>query len=151
MVLFEVPGWKTKPYMKTTILLVDDDPIVLQVTHILLHALGYDHILTARCASEALDIWQNHKDEIGSLLTDMNMPGLSGDELAAELLQSDPDLEPFFMSGNPPDLLNSRIPLCQGVNFIQKPFTPQELGLVLGRTSLTSTFEKERNFYAFAQ
>jgi CheY-like chemotaxis protein len=136
--------------MKNTVLLVDDDPIVLQVTSILLRSLGHNYILMARNASEALGIWHSHKDEIGRLLTDINMPGLSGDELAAELLQADPGLEAFFMSGNPPDLLNSKIPLRQGLNFIQKPFTPQELGLVLGRTRPCPTSRKERSFYAFA-
>ena len=79
------------------------------------------------------------------------MPGMSGDQLAAQLLQVDPRLQTFFMSGNPPEFLKSRIPLCQGVNFIQKPFTPQELALVLGRaSSLSPASEKERSFYAFA-
>lgn len=136
--------------MKNTVLLVDDEPIILQVTSRLLRTLGYSHILLARCASEALEIWGDHKDEIEILLTDINMPGLTGDELATELLQSDPSLESYFMSGNPPEHLNAKIPLCRGVNFIQKPFTPQELALVLGRAFLSPTSEKERSFYAFA-
>lgn len=136
--------------MKNTVLLVDDDPFVLQVTSILLRSLGHNYILMARNASEALAIWHSHKDEIGRLLTDINMPGLSGDELAAELLQADPDLEACFMSGNPPDLLNSKIPLLQGRNFVQKPFTQQQLGLVLGRTRPSPSSGKERSLYAFA-
>lgn len=137
--------------MKNSILLVDDDSTVLQVASRLLSSLGFSNILNASSAGDALGVWQDHKDEIGILLTDMNMPGMSGDQLAGQLLQVDPRLQTFFMSGNPPEFLKSRIPLCQGVNFIQKPFTPQELALVLGRASQSPTSEKERSFYAFAR
>jgi FixJ family two-component response regulator len=137
--------------MKDTILLVDDDSYVLQITKRLLLSIGFKQILTARCPTEALSLWRNQKDEIGFLLTDINMPGMSGDELATELLISEPDLNVFFMSGNPPELLNSKIPLHRGVNFIQKPFSPQQLGKVLGRPIPSTTGHKDLGFYAIAK
>jgi CheY-like chemotaxis protein len=135
--------------MRNTVLLVDDDPFVLQVAARILSSFGFGKILTARFPAEALDIWQDHKEEIGILLTDMNMPGMTGDELAAELLQTDPDLEVFFMSGNSPEELNTKIPLIPGVNFVQKPFSPQKLGQVLRRPALSTASLTEHRFYAF--
>ncbi|MGZ8919911.1 MAG: response regulator [Limisphaerales bacterium] len=135
--------------MKKTVLLVDDDPFVLEVAARMLITIGLSNILTALSPAEALAIWQLHKDEIGILLTDINMPEMSGDELAAQLLQTDPDLELFFMSGNPPELLNTRIPLTPGVNFVQKPFTPQEFGKVLRRPYPSTASPKNQSFYAF--
>lgn len=134
--------------MKNTALLVDDDPFVLQVTAHLLDSFGFNNILKASCPAEALALWHDHKNEIGMLLTDINMPGMSGDELAAELLHADPDLEAVFMSGNPPELLHAKIPLASGVNFVQKPFTPQELAQVLHRPYSSTTAHKKPRFYA---
>lgn len=136
--------------MKNTLLLVDDDPLILQITSRLLGVLGFTHVLKARCATEALRIWQDHKYEIGILLTDINLPGMSGDELAAELHEADPHLELFFMSGVQPDCYTSKIPLHPGLNFLQKPFTPQQLEHLLLPARPPTFSDKKLPFYAFA-
>jgi CheY-like chemotaxis protein len=135
--------------MRNKVLLVDDDPFVLRLAQRLLSSLGFRDIIIAHTPAEALAIWQRRKEEIGILLTDFNMPGMSGDELAAELLQSDPDLEISFMSGNPPDFLDSKIPLIPGQNFVQKPFTAQKLGQVLRLPELATSSPSEHRSSAF--
>ena len=117
--------------MTDAILLVDDDPFILQITSRLLTLIGFRSLFTASSGSEALKVWHENKSSIHTVLTDMNMPGMRGDELALELLESDPDLKIVFMSGNHPDHLDPLLPLVEGVNFLQKPFTLDGLSEML--------------------
>ena len=113
-----------------TILLVEDEEGVREVAETILSTSGYD-VLKAENAAEALDLWEEHKDEIDLLLTDVIMPGISGKELADTLISSRSDLKVLFMSGYSTDVISFHEILPGGVELLQKPFTPFELATVV--------------------
>jgi CheY-like chemotaxis protein len=64
-----------------TILLVEDEPLVLKITEAMLKRLGYQ-VLVANNGREALDIYAGHQENIALVLTDLTMPDLGGVALA---------------------------------------------------------------------
>lgn len=113
-----------------TILLVEDEEVVREVAEVILSTSGYD-VLKAENAAEALNLWEEHKDEIDLLLTDVIMPGISGKELADMLIASRSDLKVLFMSGYSTDVISFHDILPDGVELLQKPFTPHDLATVV--------------------
>ena len=104
-----------------TILLVDDDPIVLKfVTECL--AGSYD-ILTAGSGDEALQKSKDFKKEIHLLLSDLQMAGLTGIELATRITAQRPAIQVLLMSGFDGGMLV----LNEGWHFLPKPFIPSQL------------------------
>ena len=91
-----------QPHLKKgegTILLVEDDAAVREVTRSFLQRLGYT-VLEARTALAALTIWNNFHVKIDLLVTDMVLPdGSGGEQLAKDLLRSDSDLPIIFTTG----------------------------------------------------
>src|SRR5207237_7436766 len=88
---------------------------------------GYT-VLQAASGVQALKVWQRHKDQIDLLLTDMMMPeGLSGRELAEQVLAEKPDVKVIYSSGHSLDLISPGFTLKERSNFLQKPYHPQTL------------------------
>jgi DNA-binding response OmpR family regulator len=81
-----------------TVLVVDDEPVVLETVRDGLTAHGYT-VLTAGGGAEALHIAQSHQGSIALALVDVVMPGTSGPEVAQRLHAARPDLKILFMSG----------------------------------------------------
>lgn len=114
-----------------TILLVEDEATVREMTARALRRLGYT-VLPASHGREALKIFQENRSHIPLVITDIIMPGnLRGDELAAQLLEMDPTLKIIFMSGYPGESPEIKPELFKERVFLQKPFTPRKLGLVV--------------------
>ena len=109
-----------------TILLVEDEPMILEMTGMMLEHLGY-HVLSTGLPSEAIRLVENYSEKIHMLLTDVVMPGMNGRDLALNLTGTHPDLKCMFMSGYTADVIASHGVLEEGVFFIQKPFTMKEL------------------------
>jgi PAS domain S-box-containing protein len=118
---YQAPTVMTATSSKETILLVDDEPIILDMVARLLEHQGYT-VLKANSAEEALLISDDLSGNIHLLLTDVIMPGINGDELAAQLLSRYPDLKCLFMSGYDSDVVIERGLFNEEINFIQKPF-----------------------------
>jgi two-component system, cell cycle sensor histidine kinase and response regulator CckA len=110
-----------------TILLVEDEPAVLQLTAKILKKQGYT-VLAAGTTGEAIRLGREHAGEIHLLMTDVVMPEMNGRDLARKLLSLYPDLKCLFMSGYTADVISRHGAIDEGVNFIQKPFTIVELG-----------------------
>ncbi|PWU10093.1 MAG: hypothetical protein C5B51_05045 [Terriglobia bacterium] len=110
-----------------TILIVEDQPATAQITRILLESWGYQ-VLEAHCAPEAMEIFDTHRESIGLLLSDVKMPGMSGPQLADELLRQRPDLRVVFMSG-----AHEEAPLRADTAFLPKPFNPASLSRIVRR------------------
>ena len=72
---------------------------------------------------EASERFRNHKNDIDILVTDIVMPGYSGDQLAVKLAAEKPNLPVLFISGNAPNQVESVVPLREGENFLRKPFS----------------------------
>jgi CheY-like chemotaxis protein len=109
-----------------TILLVDDEELVLDVGVQLLKALGYT-VLEAKGGREAVEIYRENKDRIDMVLLDMVMPGMGGGEAYDKMKDINPDIKALLSSGYSIDGQATEI-LERGCNgFIQKPFDMKQL------------------------
>jgi PAS domain S-box-containing protein len=110
-----------------TIMLVEDDRAVRSLTRVMLERYGY-HVLEAADGIEAVTLWERQHETVALLLTDLVMPGgFSGQELAAFLQQSKPELKTIFTSGYSAEVAGRQLELLPGKNFLQKPFLPNQL------------------------
>ena len=109
-----------------TILLVEDEPAILDMTTIMLERQGYK-VLAAGTPGEAIRLAGVYPGEINLLMTDVVMPEMNGRELAKNLLSLHPGLKRLFMSGYTANVIAHHGVLDEGVNFIQKPFSMQDL------------------------
>jgi CheY-like chemotaxis protein len=110
-----------------TILLAEDEPSLRCLVRNVLKCLGYE-VLEASTGVKALELWQQHRDQIRLLLTDMVMPdGVSGTDLAQRLHEHNPRLQVIYISGYSADIAGRDFVLEAGVNFLAKPFNPHEL------------------------
>ena len=110
-----------------TILLVEDDDAVRQLTRITLERYGYT-IVEAANGVDALNIWPRCRDRVALLLTDLVMPsGVSGHQLARRLQSENPNLKVIFTTGYSSDIAGRDLELHHSENFIQKPCTADQL------------------------
>ncbi len=107
------------------ILIVDDEPGVLMVARRILERAGYT-VLEARDGGEAMSLVRANV-RLEMLVSDVNMPGLTGDEVARQLRTHQPDLKCLFLSGYVDQLFEKRPHLWEGEAFLEKPFTPKAL------------------------
>jgi two-component system cell cycle sensor histidine kinase/response regulator CckA len=109
-----------------TILLVDDEEIVIDVGSQLLEKLGYT-VFDARGGKEAIQIYQENKDNIDMIILDMIMPDMGGSDVYDKIKTIDPDVKVLLSSGYSIDGQATEI-LKRGCNgFIQKPFNLKRL------------------------
>ncbi len=113
-----------------TVLLVEDEPAILNMTMTMLQRLGYTG-LAAPGPLEAMRLADNYLGEIHLLMTDVIMPDMNGRDLAATLLFHYPNIKCLFMSGYTANVIAHHGVLEDGVNFIQKPFSLNELAAKL--------------------
>lgn len=111
--------------LSKTVLLVEDDPMVREVTRDLLRSAGFK-VLEADHVHNALQLSERHEGPIDLLLTDVMMPGMGGRNVANELLVVRPGMKVLFMSGYTAELLSQQ-GVSVGKALLRKPFTPQEL------------------------
>ena len=113
------------------ILVVDDDPLLLELTGIMIEQLGF-RVLPARDGLEALDVFRQHRAEIRCVLTDLTMPRMNGWETLTALRQLDPNLPVILSSGyDKAHVLASASPDRPQV-FLGKPYGLPELEKALG-------------------
>jgi PAS domain S-box-containing protein len=117
----------------TTILLVEDDEIMLGLTRQLLEENGYT-VLGVKDGKAALEAVQSHSDPIHLLLTDVVMRGMSGPELVAQVASSHPAVRAVFMSGYTGELITQNQEMTQGIPLLEKPFTRAALWKILDAT-----------------
>ena len=107
---------------RKTILVVDDDPGILQCVLSVLAELDY-HMLSSGNGAEALAKSKVYKDDIHLLLSDFEMPGLSGVALATAMTADRPALKVLLMSG----FTDGMLVLNEGWHFLAKPFVGSQL------------------------
>ncbi|MDT8377586.1 MAG: transporter substrate-binding domain-containing protein [Desulfotignum sp.] len=117
---------KPDPTGNETILLVEDEPAILRMTRIMLKEKGYS-VLPAATPGKAIDLAKTHDGKIDLLMTDVVMPEMNGQDLASELTALYPEIKRLFMSGYTANVIAHQGRLDQGVVFLQKPFSIQEL------------------------
>jgi two-component system cell cycle sensor histidine kinase/response regulator CckA len=114
-----------------TILVVEDEGTLRALTCNALERYGY-RVLEARSGAAALEVWRDHHESIDLLLTDLVMPeGVSGRELAERVRVEKPQLKVVYMSGYPGDVAGKTLHLREGVNFLQKPYSPLKLAQIV--------------------
>ncbi|HEX6765253.1 MAG TPA: response regulator [Polyangiaceae bacterium] len=109
-----------------TVLLVEDDDAVRQVTARMLKNRGYT-VFEARTPNDARAICAEHGDAVDLLLTDVVMPDTSGPKLAEELMTSHPRLRVLYMSGYSGAAVARHGALAEDVAYLEKPFTASSL------------------------
>jgi hypothetical protein len=109
-----------------TIFLVEDEPLVRELTERALSRLGY-RVLTFSDGAAALAAAASFTGAIHLLLTDVVMPGMDGRELAARLTEIRPQARTLFASGHTADVMLRHGLLESGLHFIAKPYTPHTL------------------------
>jgi PAS domain S-box-containing protein len=114
-----------------TILLVEDDEQVRQVTTDALKTIGYTP-LVASGPEEALSLCAQPGADIKLMLTDIILPGMTGAELRDQARAILPQIKILFMSGYPSNVIAEHGVLSNGVHFIQKPFSIEELRKKIG-------------------
>ncbi len=116
-----------------TILLVDDEEMILSVAEEMIQVLGYS-VMTAHDGREAIETYREKKDLIDMVILDLIMPGIGGGETFDQLKEINPDVKVLLSSGYSINGQASSIIKrgCRG--FIQKPFSIQELSQKISQT-----------------
>jgi CheY-like chemotaxis protein len=109
-----------------TVLLVEDEPSVRELSRRMLNREGYTVIACAN-GDEALSRAREPGQAIDILVTDVIMAGLNGRELSAALLRDRPRLPVLFTSGYTDDVIARHGVLEDGVAFLAKPYAPRDL------------------------
>ena len=123
----------TAPRGQETILLVEDEPAILELAATILERQGYT-VLAAPTPGDAIQLGSRHPGPIHLLLTDMIMPGMNGRDLAKNLLAGNPHLKSLFMSGYTAGAIGHHGVLDADVSFIQKPFSINDLAAKVRET-----------------
>jgi PAS domain S-box-containing protein len=113
-----------------TILVVEDDPAVRQLTHRMLAKLGYD-VIVAESGHDAVRM-AGERDAIHLLLTDVIMPGMSGREVFTRVSALHQGIRVLYMSGYTADVIAHHGILDAGISLLRKPFTAQSLAEKVG-------------------
>jgi CheY-like chemotaxis protein len=121
-----LPAALRLPRGTETILLVEDETPLRRFSHIVLESCGFT-VLDAEGGDRALELAAEHRGRIRLLLVDVILPGVSGREVAEEILRHDPGLKVLYMSGYTDDVVGRYGFTIDGTKFLQKPFTPGAL------------------------
>ena len=111
---------------RETLLLVEDEPLILRMTERVLSDLGYT-VLTASDGLEALEVLGRHVGDVQLLITDVVMPKMSGRALAARVTALRPDIRVLYSSGYAADAIGEDGVIGDGINFLAKPYEPSRL------------------------
>jgi RNA polymerase sigma factor (sigma-70 family) len=109
---------------KPTIFIVDDDPSVRQSTELLLKSMGFN-VKTFVSAQDFLKA--NLQEDLGCLILDVRMPGMSGLDLQEKLVSLKTPLPVIFITGHGTVPMSVRAMKAGAVDFLQKPFEEQDL------------------------
>ncbi len=115
---------------KEHILLVDDEEILVKLGRATLERLGYD--VTVHTSSiEALSTFQNQPDRFDAVITDQTMPGMTGIDLARQILQINPNLPIILCTGYSSIISEEEVKALGIKGFILKPHTGNDLSILL--------------------
>ena len=120
------PALDLLPVGRETILLVEDEEAVRQLVKEVLVQRGYT-VLEAQDGAEAISVCSRHEGPLDLLVTDVVMPRMGGQEIAARLASRRPGMKILYMSGYTDNAIVHHGVLDPGTAFLQKPFTPDAL------------------------
>ncbi len=115
---------------RNTILLAEDDPMVLKVISSLLRHLGYP-TLSAKNGVEALELFKQHSKSIALVITDLAMPKMDGNELAQKILALDSDAKIVIMTGYLQEDIQVDVEALGLVGWLEKPVSIHQLNDII--------------------
>jgi len=124
-----------------TILVVDDDPLVMEAAVTGLMDYGYK-VITAADGREGLEIFQSEHNRIHLVLLDLNMPEISGCDLFEKMLKIDPEVRVIITSGYRENY-NNRNVLLRAKRYLQKPYELYELEKTVRETLDSQSFDSK--------
>ena len=122
----KVATYSEAPRGTETVLLAEDEADVRELAREFLEAAGYT-VIEARNGQEALKLAAGRSEEIDLLVSDLVMPGMTGQQLAALLQQQDPSLRVIFMSGYSEHAAAEAAQAGSSVRILTKPFNRMAL------------------------
>jgi CheY-like chemotaxis protein len=124
------PRTREQPAVRAgkTVLVADDDPLVLEVVKACLLRSGYE-VLVARDGREALEVFRCHESELGLVLSDVTMPAMSGIDLVLELRQINARIPVVLMSGDAEATREEKLVRLDPArpHLLKKPFSVKDL------------------------
>ncbi len=109
-----------------TILVVDDEPMALKLVQSVLERRGFE-VVCSTSPEQALEIFQQRREQIDLLISDIVMPEMDGTKLAGRMVEINPDLPVLFMSGFVTEHEVEQAGDIRDFAFIRKPFRPATL------------------------
>ncbi len=109
-----------------TILLVEDEPAILDMAKDMLESFGYK-VISSGSPQQALKKSLEHKGSIDLLMTDVVMPEMNGRELAVKIISQHPLIKCLFMSGYTAEVIAHESIIDEDMNFLKKPFSMSQL------------------------
>jgi CheY-like chemotaxis protein len=108
------------------VMVVDDESVVRTLSQRLLERVGYE-VLSCASGADALASYGQHGNEVGLVILDLTMPGMSGEQTYDALRALDPDVRVILSSGYSEMDATSRFKGKDLCGFLQKPYRPEEL------------------------
>jgi len=124
-----------------TILVIDDEPMVLRMTTRLLERSGFQ-VVTANNGRQGVEIFQAEASKFSCVLSDLTMPQMNGEEVLNKIKQIQPDARVVLMTGYTEQEANRRFEGRGLDGFLQKPFALQELLEMLEKVLLKDAVEQ---------
>jgi len=118
--------FKYENQTEKTILIVDDEKHILDLAVKILNLSGYK-TLTAANGKEGISVFKENKNKVSSIIMDMTMPDLDGDEAIAEILKISPDVPIIVSSGYSEVDINKKFKDLEGMIFLHKPYLVDDL------------------------
>jgi len=120
--LSETESWQAEG----VVLVVDDQPGVRELAQTILERVGLT-VLTAGDGKQAVDVFNDHLDEIHAVLLDLNMPGMDGAEVFWHMTQMVPGIRVVLCSGYNEQEVTTKLHGLQPAGFLRKPYHPSDL------------------------
>jgi DNA-binding NtrC family response regulator len=115
-----------------SVLVVDDEPLVLKYTCTVIAGLGYSRVHKARCAQQARDILA--AESCALVICDVSLPDGDGRHLLREILEANPNALGVLITGFLAKDLHLPVELRDRVQILEKPFTADDISQVLAET-----------------
>jgi DNA-binding NtrC family response regulator len=117
---------EVRPLLEGWVLLIDDEEVVREIGTDMLNSLGIQ-CLTAADGEEGIRIFGENRDRISLVILDIEMPGMSGDQVYEKLIHIHPGIKVLFASGYSREYLESKHFKRRIRHFMAKPFQMNQL------------------------
>jgi len=120
-----------------TILVIDDEPLVLRAAVRMLRAMGCE-VLSADNGRDGVQTFRAHRDRVSLAIVDLVMPGTDGVATLNEILELAPQTPILLVSGYTPevDKVDALLLACPTVSYLEKPYNPTTITAAFGKLRL---------------